>query len=152
MVDVLMNRFNLKYHLLSMKNFFLCGKGDFIQQLYDSLREKLSQKKHEVNEHSLDGYISDAIGKCFNDFELPNKQSFRSAVLDRLIAKKIDYGPGGGGWDCFNLQYVLDNIEPMQALLSPEIMMNYQKIFYFLWKIKQIQDITKNIWIMQSRN
>lgn len=40
----------------------------------------------------------------------------------------------------------------MQALLSPEIMMNYQKIFFFLWRIKQIQEITKGIWIMHSRN
>lgn len=77
-----------------MKDFFLCGKGDFIQHLYDSLRDKLSQKKHEISEHSLDGYISDAIGKCFNDFLLPDKQSYRGAVLDRLLAKKIDYGTG----------------------------------------------------------
>ena len=77
-----------------MKNFFLCGKGDFIQHLYDSLREKLSHKKYEINEHSLDGYISDAIGKCFTDFRLPDKQSFRGTILDRLLAKKIDYGSG----------------------------------------------------------
>ena len=32
------------------------------------------------------------------------------------------------------------------------LLLNYQKIFFFLWKIKQIQDITKNIWIMHSRN
>ena len=72
--------------------------------------------------------------------------------MDRLLAKKIDYGSGVEGWDCFNLQYSLEQLEPMQTLLSPEIMMNYQKIFFFLWKIKQIQDITKNIWIMHSRN
>ena len=94
LVDVLNERFHLKYHLLSMKNFFLCGKGDFIQHLYDSLREKLSQKKHEINEHSLDGYISDAIGKSFSDFVLPDKQKFRAAILDRLLAKKIPYGSG----------------------------------------------------------
>lgn len=135
-----------------MKNFFLCGKGDFVQHLYDSLKEKLSQKKYEINEHSLDGYISDAIGKCFTDFLLADKQTFRAAILDRLLAKKIEYGTGAEGWDCFNLQYSLEQLEPMQALLSPEIMMNYQKIFFFLWKIKQIQEITKSIWIMQSRD
>ncbi len=139
LIDVLMNQFHLKYHMKSMKDFFLCGKGDFIQHLYDSLKEKLSQKKHEISEHSLDGYISDSIGKCFGDFVLPDKQSYRDAILYRLLAKKIDYGTGGEGWDCFNLQYSLEKIEPMQALLSPEIMMNYQKIFFFLWRTKQIE-------------
>lgn len=54
----------------------------------------MSQKKYEINEHSLDGYISDAIGKCFNDFLLGDKQTFRAAILDRLLAKKIEYGTG----------------------------------------------------------
>ena len=86
---------------------------------YENFKEKLSQKKHEISEHSLDGYLSDAIGKCFNDYLLPDKQNYRGAVLDRLLAKKIDYGSGVEGWDCFNLQYSLERLEPMQALLSP---------------------------------
>ena len=45
LVDTLFGQFNLKYHLQSMKNFFLVGKGDFIQTLYDFLKDKLSQKK-----------------------------------------------------------------------------------------------------------
>jgi hypothetical protein len=45
LVQTLFGQFHLKHHLQSIKNFFLAGKGDFIQQLYDTLREKLSQKK-----------------------------------------------------------------------------------------------------------
>lgn len=45
LVETLFGQFNLKYHLQSMKNFFLLGKGDFIQTLYDFLKDKLSQKK-----------------------------------------------------------------------------------------------------------
>ena len=107
LVDVLRRQFHLKHHLQAMKHFFLCGKGDFIQHLFDSLREKLSHKKQEITEHSLDGYLSDAIGKCFTDYPLLDRQTLRGAVLDRLLAKKIDYGGGGEGWDCFNLQYSL---------------------------------------------
>lgn len=40
----------------------------------------------------------------------------------------------------------------MQALLSPEIMMNYQKIFFFLWKIKQIEENLKGIWVVHSKD
>ena len=77
-----------------MKHFFLCGKGDFIQHIFDSLRDELSQKKQAITEISLDGYINDAIEKCFTDYMLPDKQSYRSGVLNRLLAKKINYGSG----------------------------------------------------------
>lgn len=40
----------------------------------------------------------------------------------------------------------------MQALLSPETMMNYQKIFFFLWRVKQIEEVLKAIWAMQSKD
>lgn len=38
LVDVMFNQFHLKYHLESMKHFYLAGKGDFIQNLYDNLK------------------------------------------------------------------------------------------------------------------
>jgi len=39
---------------------------------------------------------------------MPDKVStYRSSVVDRLLAKKIEYGGGSDGWDCFNLQYSL---------------------------------------------
>jgi hypothetical protein len=85
----LFGQFHLKHHLQSIKSFFLAGKGDFIQHLYDTLKEKLSLKKQEITEHSLDGYIYDAIGKCFTDFPLPDGGSYRNNVVDRLLAKKI---------------------------------------------------------------
>lgn len=38
LVSTLFNQFNLKYHFQSIKYFFLVGKGDFIQHLYDNLK------------------------------------------------------------------------------------------------------------------
>jgi len=43
LVHTLFSQFHLQHHLQSIKHFFLAGEGDFIQQLYDTLREKLSQ-------------------------------------------------------------------------------------------------------------
>jgi hypothetical protein len=31
-------------------------------------------------------------------------------------------------------------------------MMNYQKIFFFLWRVKQIEESLKTIWVMQSKD
>ena len=53
LVETLLGQFHLRHHLQSVKYFFLAGKGDFIQQLYDTLKEKLSQKKQEITDHVL---------------------------------------------------------------------------------------------------
>lgn len=49
LVETLFGQFHLRHHLLSIKNFFLAGKGDFIQHLYDNLKDLLSVKKQEVS-------------------------------------------------------------------------------------------------------
>jgi hypothetical protein len=92
-----------------MKNFFLMGKGDFIQHLFDNMKEELSKQKHQIYEHSLDGYISEGLHKCFGDFKMDAKNeinnnlnekkmmgsssnnfnSFRANIVDRLLAKKV---------------------------------------------------------------
>lgn len=48
LVTEMKQRYNLKYHLGSMKYFFLMGKGDFIQQLVDTLKEEMAKPKHLV--------------------------------------------------------------------------------------------------------
>ena len=42
LVNVLFQQFNLQDHLGAIKMFFLTGKGDFIQSLMESNKEKLS--------------------------------------------------------------------------------------------------------------
>jgi len=49
------------------------GKGDFIQNLMDTLKEVMGTAKHLVYEHTLDGYISDALSKSFQDFRIDIK-------------------------------------------------------------------------------
>jgi len=38
LVNELKKQYNLKYHLNSMKCFYLMGKGDFVQHLVDTLK------------------------------------------------------------------------------------------------------------------
>lgn len=70
LVRQMKQNYNLRYHLGAMKHFYLMGKGDFIQQLVDTLKEEMVKPKHLVYEHTLDGYISDAISKSFQDFRI----------------------------------------------------------------------------------
>ncbi len=117
--------------------------------------------KHLVYEHTLDGYISDAISKSFQDFRIDIKvgevkimevesekimksgeevsekffmlkasklsvnnkkeinfdNSYRANIIDRLLAKKVDFADNA--WDSFNFQYSMDKIEPIYSILSP---------------------------------
>lgn len=148
-----------------MKYFFLHGKGDFIQHIFDNLKDELNKQKHEIYEHNLDGYITDGINKCFIDYQIERVESkarvetyssnkftysYRENVVARLLAKKVDYG--SEGWDVFNLQYSIERIEPIQTILSPEATRNYQKIFNFLWKVKRIEQSLKDIWIIYCKD
>lgn len=45
--------------------FYLAGKGDFIQALIDSLKDELSKPKHQISEHTLERFLSDAISQSF---------------------------------------------------------------------------------------
>ena len=122
------------------------GKMDFANSLVDSLGPLLSRKKYEVTENELDGFISDSILQCFREYRLQDGTPYRRGIVERLLAKKIEYGGGSEGWDCFNFQYSLQGVEPLLVVLSPEVMMNYQKIFRFLWRIKQIEKGLHSIW------
>jgi hypothetical protein len=49
------------------------GKGDFIQHLADSLKDQLNKHKKDISRFTLDGYVSDAMGKSFQDFKINSK-------------------------------------------------------------------------------
>jgi len=79
-------------------------------------------KKYEITEHFLDGHIYDSIKKCFTDFKLPdNVNYYQDAIVKRLLAKKIEMNSvnSSEAWDCFNFQYSLEKLEPIQNILSP---------------------------------
>ena len=36
-------------------------------------------------------------------------------------------------------------------LFTPEVMLGYQKIFAFLWRVKQVEETLKAVWVAQGR-
>jgi hypothetical protein len=118
--------------------------------------------KHQIYEHTLDGYISDARDKCFSDFKIVSSDnsklhehffkdpSYKSNIINRLLAKKIEYGDSS--WDCFNFQYAMDKIEPLYCILTPESYLNYQKIFHSLWRVKRVEQNLKEIWLTHLKD
>ena len=41
----------------------------------------------------------------------------------------------------------MDRIEPLFSVINPDFIKNYQKIFHFLWKIKRVEQLLKEIWL-----
>lgn len=76
--------------------------------------------------------------------------SYRSNILDRLLSKKVDFAETA--WDAFNFQYSMDRIEPLYSILTPDLVENYQRIFQFLWKIKRIEHILKEVWMIHQKD
>lgn len=76
-----------------------------------------------------------------NKKEINFDNSYRANIIDRLLAKKVDFAETA--WDSFNFQYSMEKIEPIYSILSPDLVENYQRIFQFLWKIKKIEQILK---------
>ncbi len=74
--------------------------------------------------------------------KIDHTNSYRANIIDRLLSKKVDFG-GETAWDAFNFQYSMDKIEPLNSIISPQLVNNYQRIFQFLWKIKRIEHILK---------
>ncbi|TXI93527.1 MAG: hypothetical protein E6Q33_03185 [Neisseriales bacterium] len=35
----------------------------------------------------------------------------------------------------------------MNTIVSPESILNYQKIFHFLWKVKRVEQSLKEVWL-----
>ena len=67
-------QFNLQDHLGAIKMFFLTGKGDFIQSLMESNKEKLSEPRHQIQETELDNMVFYAAKYFFPKMNQP--QSF----------------------------------------------------------------------------
>lgn len=48
------------------------------------------------------------------------------------------------GWDIFSLQYLVDG--PMRAVLSPDAMSGYLRIFRLLWAVKHVEVVLVQSW------
>lgn len=60
--------------------------------------------------------------------------------------KLLEQNPGDSGWEIFSLNYSVD--EPLNTILTPEVMFGYLKIFSFLWKLKRVEHTLSESWRM----
>ena len=78
-----------------------------------------------------------------------NAQFLSQDVLEKLSFKFLDQ-QGSEGWSIFSLDYKID-APPLNALLSPDAMRSYRRIFNFLCKVKRIDLALNQLWLAHAK-
>lgn len=153
--DVFFDKFKLLVHLRALKNYLMLGHGDFADQLMDTLGSvfnslpcqillrtlpspSLARPANTLYRHNLTATLETAIRSS-------NAHKDGSDVLRRLDVRMLEYSHGELGWDVFTLEYKVD--PPIDAVVDPDAMVKYLKLFSHLWKIKRIEGTLSKAWM-----
>ena len=130
LVRIFIQKFKFKENIEALNKYLLLGQGDMIQNLMESLYTELQKPGNTIYKYILQSVLESAINSTnarYNDKE----------CLNKLNIKLLKALPGDIGWDVFCLEY---NIElPLNNIISSRNLLDYQKMFIFLIKIKRIE-------------
>jgi gamma-tubulin complex component 3 len=130
LVRIFIQKFKFKENIEALNKYLLLGQGDMIQNLMESLYTELQKPGNTIYKYVLQSILESAINSTnarYNDKE----------CLNKLNIKLLKALPGDIGWDVFCLEY---NIElPLNNIISSRNLLDYQKMFIFLIKIKRIE-------------
>ena len=130
LVRIFFQKFKFKENIGALNKYLLLGQGDMIQNLMESLYTELQKPGNTIYKYVLQSILESAINSTnarYNDKE----------CLNKLNIKLLKALPGDIGWDVFCLEY---NIElPLNNIISSRNLLDYQKMFIFLIKIKRIE-------------
>lgn len=139
LMQIMSKKFNLSLHFNAMRRYILLGQGDFVHSLLDCLRSELDKEMSKISEVAVMGAIRSAI-------HASNAIYDDEGVLDRLCMKKFDTMTNQSGWDVFALDYKLDQSSPLSTVITPMLLLEYQKVFRLLWKLKRAEGRLNETW------
>ena len=130
LIRIILQKFKLIENLESLNKYLLLGQGDMIQVLMESLYDELKKPGNTIYKYVLQSVLESSINSTnarFNDKE----------CLNKLNIKLLNPLPGDIGWDIFCLEYNLSL--PLNIIINSKNIIDYQKMFIFLLKIKRIE-------------
>lgn len=139
LIDILFTKFKFEGHCNSIRKYLLMGQGDFMAYLMDLLAEELGEQASKIYRHTLMGYLETAIRSS-------NAQYHGTEFLNRLDIKLLEASPGDRGWEIFQLDYRLSDVAALSTIFSEEVMVVFQKINNFLWKLKRVEHQLSQSW------
>ena len=126
-------------HCNSIRKYLLMGQGDFMQYLMDLLADELGEPASKIYRHTLMGFLETAIRSS-------NAQYHDQEFLNRLDIKLLEASPGDRGWEIFQLDYRLNDLSALSTIFSDDVMIVFQKINNFLWKLKRVEHGLSQSW------
>ena len=140
LVDLLFQEHRLMDHLHALKRYLLMGRGDFALCLMDAMQPELKARASTIFRHHLVSKLEHAIRSSSAQFDDPS-------ILKRLDVRLLESSPGERGWDIFLLDYSIQPVSgqgsttrtPLSAVLTPDAMKSYHKVFAFLWQLKRVE-------------
>ena len=130
LVRIFFQKFKFLENIEAINKYLLLGQGDMIQNLMESLYSELQKPGNTIYKYVLQSVLESAINSTnarYNDKE----------CLNKLNIKLLKALPGDTGWDVFCLEYNIDL--PLNIVISSRNILDYQKMFIFLLKIKKIE-------------
>ena len=138
LVRIIFTKFKFLTNLNSINKYLLLGQGDMIQSLMESLFEELDKPANLIFKHNLQSNLESAIRASNAQYSDPD-------CLKKLNIKLNNASVGDIGWDIFCLEYKVDL--PLSIIFNIKLLKDYQKLFFFFWKIKRIEHSQNNhVW------
>lgn len=107
--------------------------------LMDLLADELGKVANQIYRHTLMGYLEQAVRSS-------NAQYHGAEFLNRLDIKLLEANAGDRGWEIFQLDYKLNDLSALSTIFSEEVMIVFQKINNFLWKLKRVEHALNQSW------
>ena len=104
---------------------------------------RLSKPAASLYRHHLTSDLETAIRASNAQYDSPD-------VLRRLDARVLEYSPGEIGWDCFALEYKIE--APLNAVLDGKAMVEYDRLFHHLWRLKRVESALTQGWMRVTSN
>ena len=138
LVRIIFTKYKFMTNLDSINKYLLLSQGDMMQSLMESLYEELDKPANLIFKHNLQSNLESAIRASNAQYNDPD-------CLKKLNIKLINASVGDVGWDIFCLEYKVDL--PLNVIFNNNLLKDYQKLFFFFWKIKRIEYSQNNhIW------
>lgn len=141
LLQILDSRYKFHSHLQALRRYLLLGQGDFIRYLMDQLETELIKPATELFRHNLTGTLEASV-------RATNAQYDENDILQRLDVRILELSPGDSGWDVFSLDYHVDG--PISTVFTSEVMLQYLRVFNFLWRAKRMEHCLANMWRNQA--
>ncbi|RKP17697.1 hypothetical protein ROZALSC1DRAFT_16048 [Rozella allomycis CSF55] len=139
----------LKSHILSLKQFFLLERGDFLTHFMDISSDELAKKNREMSMTKLQSLLELSLKSgtsAFNENHECVKCDFSIMSLYEQLKRIISVNENGmiermrnelNGFESFILDYQVEF--PVSLIVSKKVLTKYQIIFRHLFNCKHIE-------------